>query len=508
MPELSSQSVIEGTLEQVVFQSEDDSYTVLKLRRAEDGGLMSVTGSFGRLIPGEVLRVSGRWTEHPRYGPTFRAASYQQVSPANRTGIEKYLASGAIKGIGEVTARRLVEHFGATTLEALDAEPARILEVKGISKKRAQQIAASWQGQSQLREVLVFLQGYGVSSGYAHKIYRLYKERTVQMVRENPYRLAVDVRGIGFKKADAIAMHLGFPKDSPFRAEAAAAYSLTEAAAAGHTYFPRPLLVQQTADGLDLDPELLDQAVDRLAAVGRVVVEDDRVYLPHLFQAEYEIALHLRELSRGFGVEDPRLAGMIAEVETKLDLTLDATQREAVLAVFAHRLVVITGGPGTGKTTIVNSILRILGRIPERVLLAAPTGRAAKRLSEATGRDAKTIHRLLEYNPRKGGFQRNEENPLAADALIVDEASMIDTVLMHQLLKAVPLTAAFILVGDVNQLPSVGAGNVLGDVIESGAVPVVRLNRIFRQASRSQIIVNAHKINDGDRPLDRCGRGR
>jgi exodeoxyribonuclease V alpha subunit len=500
MPDPSSQSVIEGTLEQIVFQSEDDSYTVLKLRRAEDGGLMSVTGSFGRLIPGEVLRVSGRWTEHPRYGPTFRAASYQQVSPANRTGIEKYLASGAIKGIGEVTARRLVEHFGAHTLEALDAEPARILEVKGISKKRAQQIAASWQGQSQLREVLVFLQGYGVSSGYAHKIYRLYKERTVEMVRQNPYRLAVDVRGIGFKKADAIAMHLGFPKDSPFRAEAAAAYSLTEAAAAGHTYFPRPLLVQQTADGLDLDPELLDQAVDRLAAVGRVVVEDDRVYLPHLFQAEYEIALHLRELSRGSGVEDPRLSGMIAEVETKLGLTLDGTQREAVLAVFAHRLVVITGGPGTGKTTLLNVLLRVHDRLGLTSLCASPTGRAAKRMAEATGHESSTIHRLLQYQPRTHEFFRNEDNPLVGELLVVDEASMLDTELFASLVKAIPRDSAFVLVGDVDQLPSVGPGSVLRDLIASGVFHVVRLTKIFRQAEESLIVTNAHRVNQGELP--------
>jgi exodeoxyribonuclease V alpha subunit len=501
MSEPVSQSVVEGTLEQVVYQSGEDSFCVLRLRRAEDGGLISVTGSFARVIPGEVLRVTGRWTEHPKYGPTFRAAAYQQVSPATRTGIEKYLASGAIKGIGEVTARRLVEHFGTQALEVLDAEPARILEVKGISKKRAEQIAAGWKGHSQLREVLVFLQSYGVSSTYAHKIYRLYKERTVEMVRENPYRLAVDVRGIGFKKADAIAMHLGFPKDSPFRAEAAAAYTLSEAAAEGHTYFPRRALVQQAADELDLDPELLDQAVDRLAAVGRVVLENERVYLPHLFQAEYEIAVHLRELARGPGTEDPRLQGLLAEIERELGLELESTQREAVLAVFAHRLVVITGGPGTGKTTLLKALLRLYERLELASLCASPTGRAAKRMAEATGHEASTIHRLLQYQPRTHEFFRNADNPLSGDLLVVDEASMLDTELFAHLVKAIPGGSSFVLVGDVDQLPSVGPGSVLRDLIASELFRVVRLTKIFRQAEESLIVTNAHRVNQGRLPL-------
>jgi exodeoxyribonuclease V alpha subunit len=501
MSEPASQSVVEGTLEQVVYQSEDDSFCVLKLRRSEDSGLMSVTGSFARVIPGEVLRVTGRWTEHPRYGPTFRAASYQQVSPATRTGIEKYLASGAIKGIGEVTARRIVDHFGTEALEILDADPTRILEVAGVSKKRAQQIAASWKGHSQLREVLVFLQSYGVSSTYAHKIHRLYKERTVEMVRENPYRLAIDVRGIGFKKADAIAMHLGFPKDSPFRAEAAAAYTLAEAAFEGHTYFPRRALVQQSADELDIDPEILDQAVDRLAAVGRVVLEDERVYLPHLFQAEYEIALHLRSIARGEGTEDPRLEALLAEAEKELSVELEATQREAVLSVFAHRLVVITGGPGTGKTTLLKVLLRLYERLELKALCASPTGRAAKRMAEATGHEASTIHRLLQYQPRTHEFFRNEDNPLQGDLLVVDEASMLDTELFAHLVKAIPKDASFVLVGDVDQLPSVGPGSVLRDLIASGLFRVVRLTKIFRQAEESLIVTNAHRVNHGQMPL-------
>jgi exodeoxyribonuclease V alpha subunit len=501
MPEIVSQSVVEGILEQVVFQAEDSGFCVLKLRRAEDEGLISVTGIFGRLIPGEVLRLNGRWTEHPRYGPTFRASGYQTLAPATRTGIEKYLASGAIKGIGEVTARRIVQHFGTEALEILDESPERIVEVKGISKKRAAGLVQSWKGHSQLREILVFLQGYGVSSSYAHKIHAKYRERTVEMVRQNPYRLAVDVRGIGFKKADAIAMHLGFPKDSPFRAEAAVAYMLSEQSGEGHVYMPRRELVHLAGEELGVDVGICDQAVDRLATVGRIVLEEDRVYLPRLFQAEYEIALRLKGLAQVHGVSDARLAALLAEVEREVGVDLDEVQRDAVLAVFAHRLVVITGGPGTGKTTLLKVLLGVFTRLGLGTLCASPTGRAAKRMAEATGREASTIHRLLQYQPRTHEFFRNEENPLTGDLLVVDEASMLDTELFAHLVKAVPLEACFVLVGDIDQLPSVGPGSVLRDLMASGLFHTVRLTKIFRQAEQSLIVTNAHRINRGRFPV-------
>ena len=501
MISLTSQTVVEGTLEQIVFQSERDSWCVLKLQpESTDRRPLTVTGTFARLVPGEVLRITGRWSEHPRYGPTFKASSYQQVSPATVVGIRKYLATG-VKGIGEITARKLTDHFGTSTLDILDQDPQRILDVPGITQGRAKKIAKAWKGHSAMREILVFLQGYGVSSGYAHKIHRLYKERTVDMVQENPYRLATDVRGIGFKKADAIAMHLGHEKDSPFRAEAAVAYMMGESSSEGHTYTPREELLRLVARELGVARKICDDAIDRLAGDGRVLLENDRVYLPHLFRAEYEIAAQLRDLTDSPGLQDPRLDRLLTDIEAEVGVELEGEQRQAILSVFENRLVIITGGPGTGKTTLLKVLLRLFDRLGLQVLCSSPTGRAAKRMTEATGYEACTIHRLLQYQPRTREFFRNQDNPLQSDLLVIDEASMLDTELLCHLVKALPTDACFVLVGDVDQLPSVGPGNVLRDLIASGLFSVVRLLKIFRQAEQSLIVTNAHRINSGQMPV-------
>jgi exodeoxyribonuclease V alpha subunit len=501
---------ISGQIEHITFTNAETGFTIAKVRVAGRGEPVTVVGTLLAPVPGEVLDMDGEWTQHPRFGEQFKVDRFTTKVPATLHGIRNYLGSGLIKGLGPVMAGRIVDRFGQDTLEVIEHDSGRLAEVPGIGAKRIAMVADAWRAQREIRDVMLFLQSHGVGTGYAVKIFRQYGSHAVAAVRENPYRLATDIAGIGFITADRIAEKIGIPRNAPMRVAAGVLYVLNRLADAGHVYCPDAALIDRAQEALAVEPALIVQSLRTLAAEEFIIIEglppgvpgaegaSQPVYLTTLHRCETGIARKLRTLlevprARPIVAVDPALAW----VQQRLAITLSENQLEAVRGAITHKVMVITGGPGTGKTTIVNSILRILGRIPERVLLAAPTGRAAKRLSEATGRDAKTIHRLLEYNPRKGGFQRNEENPLAADALIVDEASMIDTVLMHQLLKAVPLTAAFILVGDVNQLPSVGAGNVLGDVIESGAVPVVRLTQIFRQASRSQIIVNAHKINEG-----------
>ncbi len=502
MPDLPDQTVLEGTLEQIAFQSPDGAWSVLKLQSPAQQRPYTVTGNFGRVVPGEVLRVKGRWSEHPRYGATFRVSSYETTGSATLTGIRKYLSSGVIKGLGEATARKLTDHFGMETLELLDKNPEKIFDVPGIQKKRAKKIVKAWKGESKLREMLVFLQGYGVSPAYARKIYARYQDQTVAMVRENPYRLATEIRGIGFKKADAIAMHLGHAEDSPFRADAAVRYMLRECSTEGNTYYPRQELVSRIARQLGVAAAVADEAVDRLATRGRVILLDGRVYLPHLFRAEYEIAARLGAMAQVPGsFDDQRLELLISEGEKRVGVELDPNQRQAVLAVFRNRLVVITGGPGTGKTTLLRVLISVFRKLDLEVLCASPTGRAAKRMAEATGHKASTIHRLLQYQPPTRSFLRNEENPLQGDLLAIDEASMLDTMLTCSLVRALPKDACFVLIGDIDQLPSVGPGNVLRDLIASELFALVRLQKIFRQAEESLIVTNAHRINRGRMPI-------
>lgn len=512
---------LQGQIERITFTSEETGYTVAKVRVYGRRDLVTVIGNIVNPTPGEIIKMKGEWGNHPKYGEQFKIVFCQTAVPANVQGIEKYLGSGLIKGIGPVMAKRVVKMFKEKTLEIIESEIERLAEVEGIGQKRIAMIRRAWEEQKEIREVMIFLQSHGVSSGYAAKIYKQYGNEAVKIVQENPYRLATDVFGIGFITADKIAEKMGFARDSELRAAAGILYVLHELTDEGHVFYPYDRLLVKCEEMLDIDREIIVRALDTLAADKQVVVEeivqdstevresDKAVYLTGYHIAEKNIAFRLMAL-----VNAPQAIRKIdAEkavqwVQERLSITLADKQIEAVHRTAANKVMVITGGPGTGKTTIINAILRIFSAIRTRFMLAAPTGRAAKRMSEATGHEAKTIHRMLEYSVRKGGFQKNEGSPLNCELLIVDEASMIDTLLMHHLLKAVPVTATFILVGDVNQLPSVGAGNVLKDIIDSGTVPVVRLNEIFRQARESSIIVNAHKINEGVMPSFDSSPGR
>jgi len=503
-----------GRIEHITFTNQENGFTIAKVRVPDRRDLVTVVGNLLAPTPGEMLDMQGEWAHHPKFGEQFKVEQFTTQVPATVHGITKYLGSGLIKGLGPVMAGRIVERFGKNTLDVIEQEIGRLAEVPGVGAKRIAMIGKAWEAQRDIRGVMMFLQGHGVGPGYAAKIFKQYGNRAVAVVRENPYRLATDVTGIGFATADRIAEHIGIPRHSPLRVEAGILFVLQQLAEEGHVYYPRGPLIERCRDVLSVEEGPVAQALNLLAASRRVVVEErrygageppaggDAVFLSTLHRCEAGVARRLRalqEVPRRLGSADA--APAVAWVQDRLGMAFSENQVGALRGAMAHKLMVITGGPGTGKTTIVNAILKIFSRQAGRVLLAAPTGRAAKRLSEATGHEAKTIHRLLEYNAQRGGFQRDEERPLDCDLLVVDESSMIDTVLMHHLLKAVPLTAAVILVGDVNQLPSVGPGNILGDIIDSGSVPVVRLTEIFRQARQSRIIVNAHRINQGILPM-------
>jgi exodeoxyribonuclease V alpha subunit len=510
---------LQGQIERITYTNEENGYTIARVKVYGRKDLVTVVGNIMSPTPGEILAMEGEWVNHPKYGEQFKIVRYTTKVPASVYGIEKYLGSGLIKGIGPVMAKRIVKRFGKETLDLIEKDIERLREVEGIGDKRIEMIGRAWEEQKEIREVMLFLQTHGVSSGYATKIFKHYGSRSIQVLRENPYRLAMDVFGIGFVTADRIAEKLGFPKDSELRAEAGILFVLNQLADEGHVYYPYEPLVDKCRDILEVDREVIVGAFGSITLAKRIVIEDlnqvmeelrenqKAVYLAPLHLCETGIARRLRILINALkAIRRIETEKAVQWVQKSLDLTLAERQIEAVRRAVEDKVLVITGGPGTGKTTIINGILKIFMRIGVAVMLAAPTGRAAKRMAEATGHEAKTIHRLLEYSIQKGGFQKHEENPLRCELLIVDEASMIDTVLMHHLLKAVPATATLILVGDVNQLPSVGPGNVLKDIIASGAVPVVELTEIFRQAQESSIIVNAHKINSGLMPSLRSSR--
>jgi exodeoxyribonuclease V alpha subunit len=505
------ESELQGQIERITYTNEENAYTVARLKCGGRKGLVTVVGNLLSVNPGEVLRMKGDWQTHPKFGEQFKVASYVSIKPATVAGIEKYLGSGLVKGIGPVMAKRITAHFGDKTLEVIDEAVVRLTEVAGIGKKRLEMIQNAWAEQREIKDIMIFLQSHGVSSAYAVRIYKHYGSDAVKVVSENPYQLAYDVHGIGFITADKIARELGFTKDSPLRAEAGALYVLSGLADDGHVYYPREPLVEECVKILDVGGADVLAAIERVEAAERVVIEESpgrtSVYLKQFHTAECGIASNLGRIA-GFGAGPyAALLPMLDEqkalswVRENLGIELAEAQSQAVRESLRNRVMVITGGPGTGKTTIVKSIVSVFERLGKRAVLAAPTGRAAKRLSEAVGQTAKTLHRLLEFGPVKGGFAKNDKNRLEGDLFIIDETSMVDTVMMHHFLKAVPAGATLILVGDIDQLPSVGAGNVLGDIIASGAVCVVRLNEIFRQASRSLIVVNAHKINQGEFPI-------
>ncbi len=504
---MATLTTIEGVLERIVYVNEETSYTVARLQEKGRKELTTVVGKLISVAPGETLRLEGSWVRDKKYGEQFRVENYCSIVPASLNGIEKYLGSGMIKGIGAVMARRIVKKFGLETLEIIEDNPRKLLEVEGIGEFRLSKITQAWEAHKEIKEVMIFLQGHGVSSNYAIKIYKHYGKDSIRVVRENPYRLAAEISGIGFKQADKIARNLGLELNSVIRAEAGVIFVLNQLSNEGHVYYPREGLIKKSQKLLDIeDKEIIEQAIFELTAQDRVKIEElpggeEAVYLKPLFIAEESSAGQLKALiSTPLLPIQIDLVKALAWVKRQSRISLSPEQKLAIEKAVGSKVMIITGGPGTGKTTIVNSIIRILERKGQRILLAAPTGRAAKRLSDTTGRPAKTIHRLLEYSPQKGGFQRNRENPLPADLIIVDEASMIDILLLNHLLKAIPLPARLILVGDIDQLPSVGPGNVLKDIINSQQVEVVKLTEIFRQARESLIVVNAHRVNSGVLP--------
>lgn len=492
---------LEGHIESITYTNEENGYTIARVRVDGHDELITIVGTLVSPLPGEMIFMKGEWNRHPKYGRQFKISSYKTSVPAATVGIEKYLASGLIRGIGAEMARRIVSKFGEKTLSVIDNKIEKLTQVEGIGRKRLKMISEAWDEQKEIREVMIFLQSYGVSPGYAAKIFKRYGNHTVKVVKENPYRLATDIFGIGFITADRIAENMGFARDSEERAEAGLLHVLNQCTDEGHVYYPSDMLIQRSQKILQIDREIIAGALDELSRNEKLVLDKGSVYLPPFYVSETGIAANLIELqnfSRSMREVDSERA--LQWVQQRFDITLAAKQVEAVRCALKDKLLVITGGPGTGKTTIIKTILAIVSRIGTRIMLAAPTGRAAKRMSEATGYQAKTIHRLLKYNMRAGGFQKNQSDPLQCDLIILDEASMIDTILMHHLLKAIPANASLILIGDVNQLPSVGAGNILKDIIASGRLTVVELNEIFRQARESRIIVNAHRINVGLTP--------
>lgn len=469
----------------------------------EDGEEVTAVGSFAA-IPGTRVRLEGSWVKSPRYGLRFQVEKAEVRPPSGRQGLIQYLSSGVVPGVGPVMAERLVQHFGEETLRVLEREPERLSEVPGIGPARACSIRSAWEAQRGVREVMVFLQGHGVSPTFAHRIYRLHGRETIARVSEDPYRLTREVYGIGFKKADGIAMRLGLAPTGMARCRAGILHVLQGMGEEGHVFSPKGQLLASARELLDVPLELLEEALSRCARDGEVVIEGEaeeepRVYLRWLHEAELETARALTRIRRwGHGVR--AVSEHLEDLEEAGPVRLNRGQREIVRLALSEPLLVVTGGPGTGKTTAMRALLEIAEKKGRRVVLAAPTGRAAKRLSEATGRDARTIHRLLEFQPTHRQFLRNRNRPLAADMVLVDEASMIDLPLMYHLTQAIPPGASLILVGDVDQLPSVGPGNVLRDIIASGVARVVVLKEVFRQCARSRIVLNAHRINRGEMP--------
>jgi exodeoxyribonuclease V alpha subunit len=503
--------ILEGIVERITYYSDETGYTVLRIKARrinqsllDKQGLATVIGTLPEIQPGESVRLTGQWASHKEYGSQFRAESVEQIAPATVEGLKRYLGSGLIKGVGPVTAGRIVEQFGLETLSVLDTTPDRLLETPGVGKHRANLINRAWIEQKQIKEVMIFLQSHRVNTTLAVRIYKMYGDASIANVKENPYRLAQDIYGIGFKTADQIALSLGLPFTSPHRVAAGILHTLSEFSEEGHTYAPRAELIPKAVELLEVQADACEQAIEALRLAEQIVVETlpssgegdeiEAIYMLAFWHSERGIAQRLKTMTHS---PRSRLAGRIGSIIGANHLS--DQQRDAVRTVLSNKVSILTGGPGTGKTTTLKAVIEALDAGAVSYALASPTGRAAKRLSEATGKNATTIHRLLGFKP-PNGFIRGEDNPLNVDMLIIDEASMLDLILFYNILKALTLDMHLLLVGDVDQLPSVGAGDVLRDLIRSEQIPVTRLDIIFRQAEGSLIIQNAHQINQGKMP--------
>lgn len=497
---------LSGSIERVTFHNEESGFCVLKVKIKKQRDLITVVGKAASVTAGEYIDCQGRWITNREHGLQFQADFLRVVMPSTLEGIEKYLGSGLVKGIGPHFAKVLVNAFGIQVFDIVEKEPDRLMELPGIGRYRRDKVVKSWQDQKVIREIVVFLQSHGIGTARAVRIFKTYGQNAIAKVRENPYRLALDIRGIGFKTADTLARQLGIPNDSPLRAQAGVRHVLHEMCEFGHCAVPHLKLSEESSKLLEISNDIIMTAITQEQAEGHLVIEDidsvPCVFLASLHRAEVGC---VEQLNRLFRMKDSTFDNIniekaLAWVEQKTGLLLSPSQRDALATALQNKVVIITGGPGVGKTTLINSILKIMRAKTRNILLCAPTGRAAKRLSDSTGLEAKTLHRLLEFDPQLYGFRRGLLCPLEADLVVVDEMSMVDLSMMYNLLKALPDTCRLILVGDVDQLPSVGAGAVLANLIESDKIPTVRLTEIFRQAASSQIVVNAHRINQGHFP--------
>ncbi|RHN09275.1 ATP-dependent RecD-like DNA helicase [Roseburia intestinalis] len=492
-----------GYVEHIIYRNADNGYTVLNLVSGEDE--ITCVGIFSAIAEGENIEAQGEYTEHPTYGQQFKVTSFEEKAPEDEEAIERYLGSGAIKGIGLAMAARIVRRFKGDTFRIIEEEPERLAEIKGISNRKAMEIASQVNEKRDLRQAMIFLQQYGITMNLAVKVYQAYGQDVYGIIRENPYRLADDIDGVGFRTADEIAARVGIRMDSDFRVRSGILYTLLQASGEGHTYLPETELTPRASKLLNVTAEQVEKQYMDLAIERKIILkqmeDQTQIYAASFYYMEANTATMLKRLNVSYDVSDAEIEQRIRGIEKKSGMMLDEHQVTAVKEAVRNGLLVITGGPGTGKTTTINTIIRYFELEGLEIFLAAPTGRAAKRMSETTGFEARTVHRMLELNggaEGSGGFERDESNPLEADVIIVDEMSMVDISLMYSLLKAISVGTRLILVGDVNQLPSVGPGSVLRDIIQSHACNVVMLTKIFRQASTSDIIVNAHKINHGE----------
>ncbi|MCR4395260.1 MAG: ATP-dependent RecD-like DNA helicase [Candidatus Saccharicenans sp.] len=491
---------LEGTVEQIIFYNPENGYTVFKI--GTENGEITVVGNFPPLSPGECLKLTGRWEKNARFGPQFQMESFSLTLPSSVSGVERFLASGLIRGVGPVLAHRIVQKFGERTVEILNSSPEKLKEVEGIGQKKLAEILKSWEEHREIRDLIIFLQAHRISTTLAYKIYRTYGQAAFEVLKRNPYQLCLDIWGVGFKTADQIALKLGLPADSLERVKAFILYLLEKDNEQGHVFSDESEVREKCCQELQVDPARVERALEELLSQQALIREkidgSSGLYLPFFYQAQEEVARIVARLaSQPAPPPDFSPEEKIAEVEKKTGLQFSPQQKKAIISSLQKKIIIITGGPGTGKTTIVRAMVEIFESWQKRILLAAPTGRAAKRLAETTGREAKTIHRLLEFQPKEGRFKRGPGYSLKGGALIVDEVSMVDLPLMYHLLRAIPPEMRLILVGDKDQLPPVGPGNLLRDLIDSGLVEVIRLEEIFRQAGESLIVVNAHRINRG-----------